>query len=206
MDQFAIAYNSAAHDSTQYEPTFLLYGYLPCVTVGLLKPKKEGIACQFVFEESGAVRHEGANQFVLEFNNNRRVAKDFLILANRRQERGYNKGKRDIEFEVGDLVLIDPHALHLLRSVPGLGRKLQMKFDGPFKIQEKYGKNTYRLKLPSSYGIHPVLNSQHLEPYVKDETGLERPKKQLHCGDFDKHPEYEVEAIFNEKSVKAWET
>lgn len=202
LDQFAAAYNSTSHDSTRYEPAFLLYGYLPRVTVGILEPTKEAINRQFLKEDPGLIQHEGANQFVMEFDNHRQAAKDFLSLAHRHQERGYNKGKRDIEFDVGDLVLIDPHALHLLRSIPGVGRKLQMKFDGPFEIQEKLGKYTYKLKLPSSYGIHPVLNSEHLEPYIQDATGLERPRKQLHREDFDKRPEYEVEAIVDEKLVK----
>ena len=71
-----------------------------------------------------------------------------------------------------------------------------MKFDGPFKISQKLGVNTYRLWMPASYRIHPILNSTHLEKYiVSDPFFGEWPSKKLNHADFTESPEFEVESI-----------
>ena len=81
------------------------------------------------------------------------------------QKRAYNRGRLVFEFEEGEKVLINPHLLSLLRTEKGRGRKLLMKYDGPFKIIKKISPVSYRLRMPASYGIHPVLNIAHLEKY-----------------------------------------
>ena len=68
-------------------------------------------------------------------------------------------------FEEEDLVLINPHSLSLLKSEKGQGKKLLMRYDGPFKIVKKISLVFYQLHMPASYGIHPVLNIAHLEKY-----------------------------------------
>ena len=74
-----------------------------------------------------------------------------------------------------------------------------MKYDGPFEILQKYGPVTYRLHLPSSYGMHPVLNVSHLETYHRPDPAFgERLHKHLNCADFTEIPEYEVEHIIAE--------
>jgi len=55
----------------------------------------------------------------------------------------------------------------MLRRKKGLGRKLQLKYDGPFEVLEKISPITYRLRMPASYGMHPVLNIAHLEQYTQ---------------------------------------
>jgi len=55
----------------------------------------------------------------------------------------------------------------MLRHKKGLRRKLQVKYDGPFEILEKISPITYRLQMPASYGMHPVLNISHLEQYIQ---------------------------------------
>lgn len=54
--------------------------------------------------------------------------------------------------------------------------------------------------MPASYGMHPVVNITHLEPYLEslDEFGV-RPRKNLTREDFDQLPEFEVERIIDEK-------
>jgi hypothetical protein len=100
------------------------------------------------------------------------------------------------------MVMINPHSLSLLRSRKGKGKKLLMKYDGPFEVLQKVSDVTYRLKIPASYRIHPVVNIAHLEPYYKDEKGIDRPRKHMNRDDFDKKPEYEVEQIVDEKMIK----
>lgn len=105
-----------------------------------------------------------------------------------------------MEFNVGDKVLINQRKTNLLRSVKGRGNKLLILYDGPFEILEKISKVAYRLRMPASYGMHPVINITHLEPYQDspEEFGP-RPKKSLSREDFEQLPEFEVERIIDEK-------
>src|SRR6202050_4005013 len=57
--------------------------------------------------------------------------------------------------------------------------------------------------MPSSYGIHPILNIAHLEKYQSTPTEFgERPVKNLNREDFNNLPEYEVERIITEWKKK----
>ena len=63
---------------------------------------------------------------------------------------------------------------------------------------------TYRLRMPASYRIHPVLNMAHLELYRSSDPDLgERPVKNLNRADFTEIPEYEVEKILKDRWRKA---
>ena len=90
-----------------------------------------------------------AREFTEEFQFHRSLAKEALKLAQSYQEKYYNAGRRDVEYDVGDLVLINLHSLQLLRAFKGRGRKLLPRFDGPYEISEKVSKVAYRLQLPS---------------------------------------------------------
>ena len=60
-----------------------------------------------------------------------------------------------------------------------------MKYDGPFEILQKISPLTYRLRMPASYGLHPVLNTAHLEKYTPSEPSLgPHPTKHLDHADF----------------------
>ena len=75
-----------------------------------------------------------------------------------------------------------------------------MKYDGPFEILQRLGPSTYRLRLPASYGIHPVLNSAHLEPYISSDPQFgPRPSRHLDRDDFSELPEFEVEKIVRQR-------
>ena len=45
-----------------------------------------------------------------------------------------------------------------------------MKYDGPFEIIQKLSAGSYQLRMPQSYGIHPILNITHLEKYQPSPT------------------------------------
>ena len=79
------------------------------------------------------------------------MAKEALKIAQSYQEKYYNETHTVREFAVGDLVLINLHSLHLLRSFTGRGCKLLPRFDGPFEILAKVSANAYRLRLPASF-------------------------------------------------------
>ena len=102
------------------------------------------------------------------------------MLGQHFQRQSYNKGQLPFEFQEGDLVLLNLHSLYLLRNETGHGRKLLMKYDGPFEIIRKLSAVSYRLQMPKSYGIHPMLNIAHLEKYQPSPAKFSnRPTKSL---------------------------
>lgn len=95
---------------------------------------------------------------------------------------------------------MNPHSLSLLRQEKGRGKKLLMKYDGPFEIAQKVSPVAYRLRLPASYGIHPVINIAHLETYEPSTEDLgERPTKHLNRADFEESGEFGVNAILGDR-------
>ncbi|KAJ3780191.1 hypothetical protein GGU10DRAFT_230007, partial [Lentinula aff. detonsa] len=72
-------------------------------------------------------------------------AKEAIFLSQIFQQRAYNKGRLVMEFNEGDLVVLNPHSLELLQKEKGQGKKLLMKYDGPFKIIRKLSPVTYQL-------------------------------------------------------------
>ena len=57
------------------------------------------------------------------------------------------------KFQEGGLVFPNLHSLFLLRNKTGCGRKLLMKYNGPFKIIQKLSAVFYQLWVYESYRI-----------------------------------------------------
>ena len=206
LDKFALAYNNTPHSATGFPPSFLLYGYSPRSGSSYMHENIEFVHREIEADSDGSKskHHKDSNDdtrtFLDEFETYRSQAKEALIFSQAAQRRNYNKGRLTAEFNEGDLVLINPHSLDLLKNEKGRGRKLQMKYDGPFEVSDKLSPITYRLRMPTSYGLHPVLNIAHLERYVSSDKDLgEQPTKHLYWADFTEMPEFEVEAILKSK-------
>ena len=225
LASFALAYNNLPHSSTGFSPAFLLLGFHPKTPSNYLNPALDTVIQPKTTDRAASkidayaspisirgpiasteqVESETAENFLLEFETYRSQARQALQFAQAAQKREYNQGRSCIEFEVGDRVLINPHSLNLLHAEKGKGRKLFMRYEGPFEILQKLGPATYRLRMPASYGLHPVLNVVHLKPYAtSDPTFGSRPQKQLSHDDFEALPEYEVESIIAERWQHIW--
>ena len=174
---FALSYNATPHSATGLSPSILLFGYIPNTASRrfqgfganeINRPKLESTDKQLTTDQPPITQLEdqsAATDFLDDFDSLRTQAKDALVFAQVSYQRNYNKGRLTTEFEVGDRVLINPHSLQLYGSETGVGKKLLPRYDGPFEIINKINATTYRLRLPSSYRIHPVINIAHLEPY-----------------------------------------
>ena len=77
------------------------------------------------------------------------------------QKSYYDKKHRDIQFVVGDSVLLSTQNL----KFKGIPHKLQWKFCGPYKILDKIGTQEYRLQLPDTWRIHPVFHESLLKQW-----------------------------------------
>jgi transposase InsO family protein len=214
LHPFCLAYNNTPHSATSFAPAFLLYGFTPLTPSNLLHPSQDFVnrPRPGVTSPSLPIGHapkepidlstsesDKASEFIAEFHTFRDQAGQALQFAQATQQRNYNQGRIIVEFNVGDRVLVNPHSLGLLRSTKGRGKKLLMKYDGPFEVSQKLGPATYRLRMPASYGIHPVLNIAHLERYQASDADLgDRPQTGLSRLDFSEVPEYEVDSIIQE--------
>jgi hypothetical protein len=56
------------------------------------------------------------------------------------------------------------------REAENARRKLEPRFHGPYKIIEVVSPVAYRLELPASYRIHPVVHISHLKVYRDDSS------------------------------------
>ena len=81
-----------------------------------------------------------------------------------------NLKKREVNFEVGDLVLE-----HLRREIfPEMEyNKLKLKKVGPCKILRKFSANSYEIELPPDVGISPIFNVADLYKYQGEDTAAE---------------------------------
>ncbi|VFR01939.1 unnamed protein product [Cuscuta campestris] len=77
-----------------------------------------------------------------------------------------DRHRREVEFAVGDWVLlrIQPYKQHSVARRSS--QKLALRFYGPFEVVERVGPVAYRLKLPKSARIHPVFHVSVLRPFV----------------------------------------
>lgn len=206
LDGLALSYNSGAHTATGFPPAFLLRGYVPRTSTTLMHSREsiprnlpEDLSSPGEKEEF----HESALELVSQFEELRDQAKEALLLGQIYQRKAYNRQRIATEFEEGDLVVWNPHSLKLLRNEKGKGQKFLMRYEGPFEVIQKLSPVAYRLRMPASYGINPIINIMHLEKYNKspDEFG-DRPMVKLSRDDFKALPEYEVERIIAQKVRK----
>ncbi|XP_074318438.1 uncharacterized protein LOC141655249 [Silene latifolia] len=76
--------------------------------------------------------------------------------------------RRDIEFEVGDKVILK---VSLMRGVMRFGKRgrLSDKFISPYEILDRIGEVAYRLALPPSIDrVHNIFHVSQLRKYVSD--------------------------------------
>jgi hypothetical protein len=74
------------------------------------------------------------------------------------------KGRADVAFAMGELVLLSTKNLKLKGSSP---RKLLPRYLGPFKVLATIGKVAYRLELPETMRIHNVFHASLLQKYTE---------------------------------------
>ena len=144
--EFAI--NSLPNRSTGYSLFYLNYGYHPVVPSEFLKGDEE-------------IRNELVSLFVQRLHNTWKIAQQNLEKSMQAQKKYYDKKRKDVQFSVGDLVLLSTTNLRM-KNVPS---KLQRKFVGPFSIVDKISPLVYKLQPPDTWKIHDVFHILLLRPW-----------------------------------------
>ena len=168
--------NSLPNRSTGYSPFYLTYGYHPVLPIEMLKG-----------DESTNVKT--LSKFLERTQKVWSIARAQMKKSIVIQQKYYNQKHRDIQFAVGDVVLLSTQNLRL----KGVPHKLQRKFCGPYKILDKIGTQAYRLKLPDTWKIHPVFHVSLLKKWNAS-TVLQVPGD-IELADPDQSAYFEVEKV-----------
>ncbi|KAA0036539.1 pol protein [Cucumis melo var. makuwa] len=93
-----------------------------------------------------------------------------MLTEQSRQKSYVDVRRKDLEFEVGDMVFLKVAPMKGVMRFVKKG-KLNPRFVGPFEILERIGPVAYRLALlPSLSTVHDVFHVSMLRRYVADTT------------------------------------
>ena len=141
---------------------------------------------------------EAAQQTVSDWVALRNQIHHALLRAQASQKRYADARCRDINYNVGDFVLLATKNLRLQGP-----RKLQDRFIGPLRVLQKIGKTTYKLDLSGRRhrqalrNIHDVFHVSLLRPHRDNGLGTDVPPI-----DVDGKVEFEVEAILKHRQIR----
>jgi hypothetical protein len=142
-----------------------------------------------------------AHDFMESISNATKIAHDALVLAKANQEKNANKSRRDVQFEIGDQVLLSSSHINLASQAKRPSKKLQHRFIGPYQIIQKISPVAYKLAIPDTLKIHPVFHVSILRPYTDPDSITHRspsspPPAPISIQD---HDEFEVERILDHR-------
>jgi hypothetical protein len=189
------SYNSTPHSSLKYSPYQLLYGFTPRGPLDFANPLSKRM-------EILRSNREDIDSFLEKLETRRQMARDALAQAQDKQARAYDASRRYREFEIGSLVLVNPHSLEWLES-KGAGVKLRQRWIGPFEVLKRVSINSYRIKLPRSFPGSGVINVEHLQPYISSPPEFGKRQKLPDTRKFLQEGEdYDVEDILTHRYDK----
>jgi hypothetical protein len=110
------------------------------------------------------LKPEAADEFMRRVRDDVARARDCIKKAQTRQAFYANRHRRHWTFKVGDRVMLSVKHTPLVESLRGRA-KLSGRFHGPYSIVEVISPVAYKLKLPASFRIHPVIHISFLKPY-----------------------------------------
>ena len=141
---------------------------------------------------------EAAQQTVSDWVALRNQVHHALLREQVSQKRYADARCRDVNYNVGNLILLATKNLRLQGP-----RKLQDRFVGPFRVLQKIGQTAYKLDLlggrhrQALRNIHDVFHVSLLRPHRYNGLGTDVPPI-----DVDGKVEFKVEAILKHRQIR----
>jgi hypothetical protein len=139
-------YNTSFHSALGSSPFEVLYGRKPCSLGIEVTPIVPGTLSYWLLERS-MMQH---------------LVHQHLVRTQNRMQHLADKGRSERSFEVGDWVYMKLQPYVQSSVMPRAHHKLNYKYFGPYQITERVGNVAYRLDLPASSKIHPVVHVSQL--------------------------------------------
>jgi len=99
-----------------------------------------------------------------------RINRDNLRVAQSRQKRYADTRRRELAFEEGDYVYLKVSPMSVKRF--NMKGKLAPRYVGPFKVLQRCGEVSYQLELPESlFGVHDVFHVSQLKKCLRVPEG-----------------------------------
>ena len=140
------AYNNSYTTATKTTPFYANYGFHP----------------KTMFPTDSKTQNPASKHYRHWLKSIHQKTAATLEETKRRMGKYYDQGKQTaLEMNQGDWVLLNAKNIRTKRPT----KKLSPKHYGPFKILDKIGSRSFRLKLDKRWNIHKVFHLSLLEPY-----------------------------------------
>jgi hypothetical protein len=151
-----LAVNSTKQASTGYSPFFMLYAREAVLPIDVMMKTKVVTG-----------QNPAADKLAEELKDIWGKAIRSMEKAQQRQGEAVNRKRREVNFEVGDKVLLSTRHIKMVGSKQ-LRRSVKFaeKFIGPYTIQKVVNANAYTLELPEQFQMHPTVNVTQLKRYI----------------------------------------
>lgn len=144
-------YNTNYHSSIKTTPFQALYGREPQVLI-------RGDADHTSIEE--------VDRSIAARNDLLKELQEQLLKAQNRMKTQANSHRREVEFQVGDMVYLKMQPYKMKSLAKRVNQKLSLRYNGPYEIEQKIGAIAYKLKLPVDAKVHPMFHVSLLKKLV----------------------------------------
>ena len=144
------AYNSSKSSATGFSPFFLVHGREPRIPIDI----------QYEIPRARSDDRDHLTSVIANLAHARVMAKEAIKKTQQASKRYYDRHRRPLDFQIGDLVM---------RYVPtpklGLTNKLLHKFNGPYIITTNHENNVFTLSPLNSRGKDVIVNAESLKHF-----------------------------------------